>query len=59
LRAENTELKNIVQEYEKTGSSEGTSDKQVSSPHIMLVIEEIHAFTWFVTWGKILILCNP
>jgi hypothetical protein len=54
LRAENAELKNIVQEYKETGSSvPGASDTQVSSPPpIMLVNEEIHAFTWFFAWGK-------
>jgi len=53
LRTENTDLKSIVQEYEKTGSSvPDAPDTQVSPPPIMLVIEEVHAFTWFFTWGK-------
>jgi hypothetical protein len=62
LRAENAELKNILQEYEKTGLSvPGASDTQVSSPPTpkCLLLKKIHACTWFFSLGKILILCSP
>jgi hypothetical protein len=53
LRAENAELKNILQEYEKTGSSiPGASDTQVSFPpppkHLLLKKKSVHTIGFFL-----------